>query len=155
REVPDRRHCPAPHISFPRRHLRRRPHLLQHGGVVAGHPPRCPPAEGPALLSPARRERGDDLRRPPVGAEPAARRQRQAGRAPAGRRVLHGDEGRPLRPPPDLQLEGTAARSQSNGRSASSVGAWTSSPTIIGGTFTSSEEVSAAPSTRQSVTQTS
>src|SRR5258707_15670486 len=60
-------------------------------------PRRGAPAPRPAVLSPAGRERADYLRRLCLGAEPAARRDRQAGVPSAGSAFLQGVEARSLR----------------------------------------------------------
>src|SRR5262249_51972930 len=63
-----------PRLPVPRRDLRRRSDLLQYRGVVARDPRGGASAQGPAVLSPARREREDHLRGLRVRAEPAPRR---------------------------------------------------------------------------------
>ena len=67
------RHRPGgapPGLPVPRRDLRRRSGLREHRGMVARHPRGDPAAEGPALLPPLRRERGQRVHRLRVGAEP-------------------------------------------------------------------------------------
>ena len=83
-------------VPVPRHHFRHRPDLQQHRGMVAVDPRRGAPAQGPALLSPAGRERstpstsptcpsrtccptppGAPLRHPQVGELFALERRRQ------------------------------------------------------------------------------
>ena len=86
------------------------PSLQQHQRMVGVDPRGKPPAQGPALLPPARRERDLLLRRLRLGAEPGARRLGRPGRPPrGGRDVRRASRGRPLRPrrPPALKPPAT------------------------------------------------
>src|SRR5690606_35893217 len=65
-------------------------------GVVSGHSPGSAAAQGPALLSPARRKRRDRIHRLRLRAEPAGGRIGRAAAPPAGRRHVHDDGRRPL-----------------------------------------------------------
>src|SRR6476659_3628174 len=89
-------------LSIPGCDLRYRPELLQHRGVVSLHSPGGAAGQGPALLSPARRERGQRVHRLRLGAESRARHLGRAAAPPSGVRAVRGLAGRslplPLRP---------------------------------------------------------
>src|SRR5690349_19250004 len=63
REVPHRAGGQAPRVPVPRRHLRRGSGVREHRGMVRVDSARDPAEQGPAVLSPARRERRIDLHR--------------------------------------------------------------------------------------------
>src|SRR6185503_11388064 len=84
--------------SVSRRDLRRRSHVCEHRGVVARNPGGGPASQGPALLSPARGERADHVRRLRLRTEPAARRIGEARAPPAGRGGVRGAARRSLHP---------------------------------------------------------
>src|SRR5262249_32925458 len=77
---------PPPLLPFWGGGVRHRPVLQQPGGVVSGAPGRGTAAQGPAVLSPVRRERRDRVCRLRVGAEPAARHVGRADPSSARRR---------------------------------------------------------------------
>ncbi len=97
--VRNRRRGAPPALPLPRRHLRRRSRVRQHRGMVAGHPRGDPPAQGPALLPPPRRERGERLHRLREPAEPGARGTPGARASPGGAAALRQVRERPLHPP--------------------------------------------------------
>src|ERR1700712_5010980 len=78
RQIPDRADRSPPDFFIPGRDLRYRSGIQQHRGMVALHPGGRPAAQGPAVLSSARREFRIRIRRLRFGAEPVARRFRRA-----------------------------------------------------------------------------
>src|SRR3954447_6784179 len=86
RQIPDRTDRSPPDLFVPRRDLRYRSGIQQHRGMVALDPGGRPAAQGPALLSSARREFRIRIRRLCLGAEPVAGRFRRTDPALAGPR---------------------------------------------------------------------
>src|SRR5665213_3782949 len=95
RQVSDRTDRPPPDFFVPGRDLRYRSGIQQYRGMVVVDPRRRPASQGSAVLSSARRKLGIRIRRLRFRAEPAARRNRRADPAFAGRRDFRqGQDGR-------------------------------------------------------------
>src|SRR5262245_52004086 len=99
RQIPDRPDRPPPGLSVSWRDLRHRSGIQQHRRMVRVDPRRSPAAQGSAVLSPVRRERGDRVHRLCVGAESVARHVRRAGAPPAGGRGVRERRVGQLSPP--------------------------------------------------------
>src|SRR6478672_3578755 len=74
RQISDRTDRPPPGLFVPGRDFRYRSGIQQYRGMVAVDSRGCPAAQGPAILSPARREFGFGIRGLCFRAEPVARR---------------------------------------------------------------------------------
>src|SRR6201996_5800630 len=88
RQISDRTDRPPPDLFVPGRDFRHRSGIQQYRGMVAVDPRGCPPAQGPAVLSFARRELGIGIRRLCFRTEPVARRFRRTDPAFPSRRDL-------------------------------------------------------------------
>src|ERR1700709_2425030 len=85
RQISDRADRPPPDLFVPGRDLRYRSGIQQYRGMVVIDSRGRPAAQGPAVLSPARREFGIGIRRLRFRAESVARRFRRTDPAFAGR----------------------------------------------------------------------
>src|SRR5882672_3262907 len=102
RQISDWTNRPSPDLFVPGRDLRYRSGVQQHRGVVAVDPRGSAAAQGPAVLSPARREFGVGIRRLRLRAEPVARRFRRPDPAFAARPDFRQGRSARLTPPPSL-----------------------------------------------------